>query len=199
MIRKTSTAEPDDSLTSGQSADQSKKAERKIVTRVLGVDPGTASCGWGVVEHRHRVGDRSYSLIDYGVIRTYPDQDMGERLMVIFDQLIRLIDQTKPSAIALERLFFFRNQKTVMHVAQAQGAILMAAWEMGRPVYFYTPMQVKLTITNEGRADKNYVQRMVRQLLNMTRAPQPDDAADGLAVALCHLHCQKREEGMRAR
>jgi crossover junction endodeoxyribonuclease RuvC len=152
--------------------------------RILGIDPGTAKCGWGVIEKN----SRGFKAHDWGVIETEKTLEQGERLSIIYDQLVRKIEKIRPTMLAVERLFFFRNQKTVINIAQAQGAILMAAWEMGLPVDMYTPMQVKLTICNDGKADKKTVQRNVRRLLKMNETPKPDDAADGLAIALCHGH-----------
>lgn len=152
--------------------------------RIIGIDPGTARCGWGVIEKK----GQGFQAYDWGVIETAKQLDQGERLSIIYDQLIRKIDQTKPKILVAERLFFSRNQKTAMSIAQAQGAILMAAWEMGLLVHQYTPMQVKVTICNDGTADKKMVQRNVRRLLKMKETPKPDDAADGLAIALCHAY-----------
>lgn len=152
--------------------------------RILGIDPGTAKCGWGVIEQN----GHGFEAFDWGVIETEKTLEQGERLSIIYDKLIRKIDEIRPKMLVIERLFLFRNQKTVMSIAQAQGAILMAAWEMGLPVHHYTPMQVKVTICNDGKADKKAVQRNIRRLLKMNQTPKPDDAADGLAIALCHGH-----------
>lgn len=152
--------------------------------RILGIDPGTSACGWGIVEKN----DLGFKALDWGVIDVPKGSEQGERLAIIYDQLVRRIDQLKPTLMALEQLFLSRNQKTVMSIAQAQGAILMAAWEMGLPVHHYTPTQVKVTVCNDGSADKKTIQRNVRRLLKMNETPQPDDAADGLAIALCHAY-----------
>ncbi len=153
---------------------------------VIGIDPGVATTGFGVVR---KEGSR-VSLVEYGTIRTPAGIDLGLRLQTLRTEVKRLVSEHQPDAAAIERLLFSNNQKTVMDVARASGVILLALSECGCPVTEYSPPQVKLSVTGEGRAEKVQVQYMVRQLLRLTETPKPDDAADALALALCHLQSQ---------
>ena len=152
--------------------------------RVLGIDPGTASTGYGVVL-QPASGD--YELLACGVIRTAPDQPMPLRLREIFADIQSLIHEFQPHEMAVEDLFFGRNVTTAISVGQARGAALLAAALSDLPVVEYTPATVKQALTGYGNADKYQMQAMVRQLLELEESPQPDDAADGVAIALCHL------------
>ncbi|MFW6082978.1 MAG: crossover junction endodeoxyribonuclease RuvC [Chloroflexota bacterium] len=152
--------------------------------RVLGVDPGTATTGYGVVEQR---GNRLKALAS-GVIRTDADQSTPARLQVIHRQLQTLATEWRPEEAAVEELFFSNNVRTAMSVGQARGVAILALADAGLPVAEYTPLAVKQAVTGYGRADKAQMQEMVRMLLGLSEIPRPDDAADALAVAICHLH-----------
>lgn len=154
---------------------------------VLGIDPGTAATGYGIVE---RTGSR-LRAIDYGLVETLPTHDLPRRLLEIHDAVIELIDAHRPSLIGVERLFFNRNVQTAFAVGQARGVVLLAAAERGLPVFEYGPHEVKLAVTGYGRAGKDQVQRMVQVVLGMPALPRPDDAADALAVAICLAHGQR--------
>lgn len=150
----------------------------------LGIDPGTASTGYGIVAQKR---DGSFRLLACGVIRTEPEQLMHLRLREIFEDLQSLIHQFQPDEVAVEELFFGRNVTTAITVGQARGAALLAAALNDLPVAEYTPATVKQALTGYGNADKLQMQMMVKNLLELEEAPRPDDAADGVAVALCHL------------
>ena len=154
---------------------------------VLGIDPGTAATGYGIVE---RTGGR-LRAIDYGCIETLPSHDLPRRLMEIHQGVSELIATHHPSLLGVERLFFNRNVKTAFAVGQARGVVLLAAAEQGLPVFEYGPHEVKLAVTGYGRAGKEQVQRMVQMVLGMPTLPRPDDAADALAVAICLAHGQR--------
>lgn len=149
--------------------------------RILGIDPGYGIVGFGVIETSPTV-----SVIDYGTITTPKELQISERLEIIYKGILSLIDTYKPSAVAVEELFFFKNHTTVIPVAQARGVIVLAAKMQCGKVFEYTPLQVKQALTGNGRADKHQVQFMVKAILNLEAVPKPDDAADALAVAICH-------------
>ena len=151
---------------------------------VLGIDPGTAATGYGVVE---RDGAK-LRAIDYGCLETLPTQELPERLLEIHRAVTELILTHQPVQVGVERLFFNRNVQTAFAVGQARGVVLLAAAEHGLPVFEYGPHEVKLAVTGYGRADKAQVQRMVQIVLGMAVLPRPDDAADALAVAICVAH-----------
>lgn len=148
----------------------------------LGIDPGTAILGYGVI-----AGDRSPELIDVGVLETSNDLTMPERLLRLHAGLQELFAHFQPDAVAIEQLFFARNVTTAIAVGQARGVALLAAAQAGVPVSEYSPSEVKHAVVGYGKADKQQIQEMVRLLLNLRAAPEPDDAADALAVALCHV------------
>jgi crossover junction endodeoxyribonuclease RuvC len=148
---------------------------------ILGIDPGTAALGYGIVE---RTGGRLRE-IDHGCLSTSPDSPLGERLLAIHDLVSDLIALHEPAIVAVERLFFSRNAQTAMAVGHARGVVLLAAAEHGRPVREATPNEVKSAVTGYGAADKEQVQRMVQLVLGMATRPTPDDAADALAIAVC--------------
>lgn len=151
----------------------------------IGVDPGTAITGYGLVQLDE---SGSLNVVDYGVILTPSDQSMPERLLSLFIQLRKIIALHHPVSGAVEKLFFQRNVRTAMSVGQARGVVLLALAESGLKVAEYTPLEVKQAVVGYGGADKNQVQQMVRVLLSLSKIPQPDDAADALAIAICHLH-----------
>jgi crossover junction endodeoxyribonuclease RuvC len=171
------------------SADTGSHAQEQDPTwRVLGIDPGTASTGYGVVMENVS-GD--YELIACGVIRTAPDQPMHLRLREIFHDIQSLICEFQPHEVAVEELFFGRNVTTAITVGQARGAALLAAALSDLSVVEYTPAAIKQALTGYGKADKQQMQAMVRQLLELEEAPHRDDAADGVAIALCHLQTRR--------
>jgi crossover junction endodeoxyribonuclease RuvC len=151
--------------------------------RTLGIDPGTAITGYGLVEGR---GDR-LTLVECGTITTPAGDPLPRRLQALYNGLTQLIQQHHPDDTAIEQLFFARNARTALVVGHARGVCLLAATTFGLPIYEYTPLQVKQAVTGYGRADKAQVQAMVRVLLNLSTIPQPDDAADAAAIAICHL------------
>jgi crossover junction endodeoxyribonuclease RuvC len=148
---------------------------------ILGIDPGTAALGYGVVE---RIGGR-LRAIDHGCLITSPDLPMPERLLAIHGLLDDLLSLHEPAIVAVERLFFSRNAQTAIAVGQARGVVLLAAAQHGKPVREATPNEVKSAIAGYGAADKEQVQRMVQLVLGMAELPRPDDAADALAIAVC--------------
>ena len=152
--------------------------------RVLGVDPGLATTGWGVVEEE----SGGLSLADFGIITTAPGQPLASRLQDLYRELTAVIALQQPGVAAVEELFFSRNARTAFSVGQARGVILLALADAGLAVHEYTPLQVKQAVVGYGQATKHQVQQMVRMLLDLPQAPQPDDAADAVAVAICYLH-----------
>jgi crossover junction endodeoxyribonuclease RuvC len=154
---------------------------------VLGIDPGTARTGYGVVARE----GAALRVLDYGCFETVPDRSAGERLLLIHEALTDLIETHRPEAVGVERLFFNRNVQTAFAVGQARGVVLLAAAEHGLPVHEYGPHEVKLAVTGYGRATKEQVQRMVQLVLAMAELPRPDDAADALAVAVCTAHAAR--------
>lgn len=155
--------------------------------RILGIDPGTGILGFGVVD----VSGKKPVVIDAGVIRTPAHQPDSERLVTIFDELTSIIADTKPTHMAVEKLFFARNVTTAMAVSQARGVVLLAGKQAGLALFEYTPLQIKMAITGYGRADKKQMQEMVRIHLGLSEVPKPDDCADALAAALTHAQSMK--------
>ncbi len=149
--------------------------------RVIGIDPGTALLGFGVVDV-----DDEPELVDFGAIATPSDAAMPTRLLALHTAVIELLDRYHPEVMAVEQLFFARNVTTAITVGQARGVALLAAAQHGVPVVEYTPSQIKQAIAGYGKADKPQMQEMVRIMLGLRDVPHPDDAADALAVALCH-------------
>jgi crossover junction endodeoxyribonuclease RuvC len=152
--------------------------------RVLGIDPGTATTGYGVVEEVQG----ELQALAFGVIKTPADQSLPTRLQSIYRAMRELAAEWKPDASAVEELFFSRNVRTAMSVGQARGVALLALADAGLVVAEYTPLVIKQAVTGYGSADKAQMQEMVRLLLGLAKVPRPDDAADALAVAICHLH-----------
>ena len=152
---------------------------------VLGIDPGLATVGYGVICCDEK---QKLSLIDYGTILTEAKEQFPIRLKQIAHDVTELIGMFRPDAVAFEELFFNKNVTTAINVAQARGAALVAASEKTEELYEYTPLQIKQAVVGYGRADKNQVQMMVKVLLNLRDIPRPDDAADAVAVAICHAH-----------
>ena len=154
--------------------------------RVLGIDPGTATTGFALVEGPEGAAS-SLRLVDYGTIRTAPTTPMPQRLVELHEGLVQLIEELAPDEMAVEELFFSSNVTTAITVGQARGVILLSGAQAQIPVHEYKPMQVKLALTGYGAADKRQVQDMLRMMLNLDHFPRPDDAADAIAIAICHL------------
>ena len=152
---------------------------------ILGIDPGTATTGYGVIENNKG----KLKVVDYGCILTDKKLKMPERLDFLGEELKKIIKKYKPQAMAVEELFFFKNAKTIITVGQARGVILFIGENIGKKtgldIFEYTPLQVKQAVVGYGRADKNQVQQMVKSILGLNEIPKPDDAADALAVAIC--------------
>lgn len=160
------------------------RSQLSVERVVLGIDPGTATTGYGVVAQSS--GD-VFALLACGVIRTSPQEEMPRRLLELHRDVEALIAEFQPDEMAVEKLFFGRNVTTAISVGQARGAVLLAAAEHGLPVAEYTPAEIKQAIAGYGNAEKGQVQEMVRRLLRLSDVPRPDDAADGAAIAVCHL------------
>lgn len=154
---------------------------------VLGIDPGSAITGYGLIEE---TGNR-LSPVDYGCIRTSPAQAVETRLQKLYREIKALITGYQPDCFAVEELFFNKNVRTALTVGQARGVIILAGAECGLAVHEYTPLQVKQAVVGYGRAEKSQVQYMVKTLLCLPEVPKPDDVADALAIAICHTHYYK--------
>ena len=151
--------------------------------RILGIDPGTVAMGYGVLESR----DDKTTLIDYGVLTTKARSPIGERLSFLYNKLVEIISKSQPDAVAIEQPFVAKNVKTALAIGKAQAIAILAAANNGIPSYEYTPTQIKQRVANYGASSKEQIQEMVRLQLELAQVPQPNDAADALAVALCHL------------
>ena len=154
---------------------------------VLGIDPGIATTGYGLIES----SSGNYKLLSYGKISTSPKDPFPKRLEKIFEDIKEIAASFKPSEMAVEKIFFAKNVKTALNVSQARGVILLAGAKSGLSIFEYTPLEIKLAITGFGQATKDQVGKMVVRLLNLKEPPKPDDAADALACALCHIHSAK--------
>jgi crossover junction endodeoxyribonuclease RuvC len=152
--------------------------------RIIGIDPGYAIVGFGIVECE----SCQFQVIDYGSITTSKSLPMPQRLKEIYDDLFYILDKHKPHHMAIERLYFQNNQKTAIDVAEARGVILLAAQQFSIDIFEYTPLQVKQSITGYGKAVKTQMQEMTKRILHLDAIPKPDDAADALAMAICHGH-----------
>ena len=151
---------------------------------IFGIDPGYAIVGCGIVRYERN----NFSLMGYGAVTTDKDMPFNKRLTKIFDDVTELLEKFKPDAVSIERLYFNTNQKTAIDVAQARGVIVLAVEKAGIPIFEYTPLQVKQSIVGYGRAEKQQVQEMTKMFLHLDKIPKPDDAADALALAICHGH-----------
>ena len=151
---------------------------------ILGIDPGFAIVGWGVLE----CVKGKFRVLGFGSIQTKAGTPIEERLSQIYDGMNTIIDKYKPDTMAIEELFWNTNQKTGISVAEARGVILLAAHSKGLKIREYTPLQVKQAVVGFGRAEKNQVQQMVKNILGLSEIPKPDDTADALAIAICHAH-----------
>ncbi|MCL5104500.1 MAG: crossover junction endodeoxyribonuclease RuvC [Armatimonadetes bacterium] len=162
--------------------------------RILAIDPGTATTGYGVVD---KIGSTP-TMLDYGTIDTSPNKPAAERLLDIYNQLNAIIDRYSPDVLVMERLFFAKNQTTAIAVGKACGVMQFAAARRGIEVVEYTPMEVKQAVVGYGGAEKKQIQYMVQRILNLKEIPKPDDAADALALAICHAHAEKMR-GLRSK
>ena len=162
--------------------------------KILGIDPGYAIVGYGVVEH----SEGRFTPIDCGVLTTPQDMLFPKRLKSLYDMLTLLIKEKRPDVLAIETLFFNTNVTTAIQVGHARGVLILAAENAGIPVFEYTPLQIKQAITGYGRADKMQMQQMVKMLLGLAAIPKPDDAADALAVAVCHGQSYKLNDKLGA-
>lgn len=160
---------------------------------ILGIDPGIAILGYGLVRYEAN----KFTVIDYGAITTNAGTQMSNRLLRLYEGLIDIIEMYKPDAFAVEELFFNKNIKTALTVGHARGVAVLAGVKSGLPIYEYTPLQVKQAVVGYGRADKCQVQQMVKILLNLREIPKPDDVADALAVAICHGNSSNFSEQFR--
>ena len=150
---------------------------------ILGIDPGYAITGYGIIEYRNS----KYSYKEFGAITTSAKENFTKRLELIFTKLNTIIENYRPDAMSIEKLYFQNNHKTAIDVAQARGVILLAAEIHKIPIYEYTPLQIKNAITGYGKALKPQVMLMVKKLLNLKEVPKPDDVADALAAGICHI------------
>lgn len=155
--------------------------------RVLGIDPGIARTGWGIVDEN----SGKFSTLSYGCFETSSKTETPKRLSEIYDKVVNLINKYKPDALAIEELFFNTNSKTAFVVGQARGVVLLAGAQKKLQIGIYTPLQVKIAVSGYGRAEKAQVGKMVRTILNLKEIPTPDDTADALAVGLTHLFSRK--------
>ncbi|PIP28028.1 MAG: crossover junction endodeoxyribonuclease RuvC [Candidatus Moranbacteria bacterium CG23_combo_of_CG06-09_8_20_14_all_35_22] len=155
--------------------------------RVLGIDPGTATTGWAILCEKNGI----IKPVAYGHIATSPKKSDDERILEISQDLEKIIQKFEPQEAGVEEIFFFKNQKTIITVAQARGAILLTLGQNNVKVSSYTPLQVKQAITGYGRAEKKQIQAMTKNILNLTELPKPDDTADAIAIALCHINSRK--------
>lgn len=151
---------------------------------ILGIDPGYAIVGYGVIKYEAN----RFSVLDYGAITTPAGMPFVERLETIYNDLNMIFCKYQPQAMAIEKLFYNTNAKTVIDVAQARGVTVLAAHQNKADIFEYTPLQVKQSVVGYGRAEKKQVQEMTRVILNLEKVPKPDDTADALAMAICHAH-----------
>ena len=155
--------------------------------RILGIDPGYAIVGFGITEY----SGSKFLPVEYGAIITHADTEFPQRLKAIADDMDFIFEKYKPDCMSIEKLFFNSNQKTGIDVAQARGVIVLSAVRHDIPIFEYTPLQVKQSVVGYGRAEKKQVMDMTRRILKLEKIPKPDDAADALALAICHGHCCK--------
>lgn len=167
--------------------------KRGIILIILGIDPGFAIVGYSVIEYKAN----EIKPLEYGAITTDSKLLFPDRMKIIYDELIDIIDEYKPEDLAIEELFFNKNVKTAIKVSQARGIEILAAVNKGLSIYEYTPLQIKQATVGYGRAEKHQVQEMVKVLLNLKEIPKPDDVADALAVAICHCSSLKFKEEFR--
>ena len=152
--------------------------------RIIGIDPGYAIVGFGIIEY----DGHFFDTIDYGAVTTSADTEFNSRLLEIYRDICDILDSYRPECMAIEKLYFTTNQKTAIDVAEARGVVLLAAKQRNIDIYEYTPLQVKQSITGYGKAIKKQVQEMTKNILKLPGVPKPDDTADALAIAVCHGH-----------
>ncbi len=157
--------------------------------RVLGIDPGYAIVGWGILDH---TGNR-FTPVAFGAVTTEAGVPFDQRLRQVYEGVSEVIRTYQPEALAIEQLFYQHNQTTVIGVAEARGVILLAAAQAGLPIQEFTPMQVKMAVTGYGKAVKKQVQEMTRILLHLEKVPKPDDTADALAMAITYCHTSRNQ------
>ncbi len=164
--------------------------------RILGIDPGYAIVGYGVLEY----DNTRFKVINYGAITTEPDTPFDKRLAEIYNDICSILNMFKPDCMSIEKLYFNTNITTGIDVAHARGVTMLAAVQRGVPIFEYTPLQVKVAVTGYGRAEKHQVQEMIKNILRLKEVPKPDDTADALAIAICHGHTggSRMSELMRA-
>lgn len=155
--------------------------------RVLGIDPGTATTGWAVLEEKNG----KIAPLAFGHISTAKDKTDEKRLLEASADLQEIIEKYRPQEAAVEALFFFKNKKTIIQIGQARGAILLTLEQKNVTIFNYTPLQVKQALTGYGRAEKKQIQLMIKNILKLRSIPKPDDTADALAIALCHINSRK--------
>ncbi len=155
--------------------------------RVIGIDVGFAITGWSIID-KDPMARNHMKLVDSGALTTEAGQNIEHRLLKIFEGLVQVLNLYNPDVMAVESLFFFKNQKTVINVAQVRGIIVLAGELKKIPIFSYTPLQVKTAVTGYGRADKTQVQKMVKLIFSLNEVPKPDDIADAIAVGVCHLN-----------
>jgi crossover junction endodeoxyribonuclease RuvC len=158
-------------------------------TIILGIDPGTAVTGYGVIEDRHT----AQVPLDFGCIRPPRNLEPPQRYLIIFNAIEELIERFSPDALAVETQFIYKNPKSAMTIGMARGMAILAAARKNIPVYEYAPKKAKLAVVGNGAASKEQVQKMIQLLLNLSELPEPEDAADALALALCHAHTLKAQ------
>lgn len=161
--------------------------------KVLGIDVGFATTGWSIIE-KDGFSKNGMKLVDYGVILTDSKTPFEERLLQLFNGLCNIIDQHSPDQMAVESIFYFKNQKTVINVSQARGVILLAGKIKNIDTFNYTPLQVKTSVTGYGRAEKKQVQKMIQMIFGLKEVPKPDDAADAVAIAVCHISSYRKSD-----
>ncbi|MFH0968901.1 MAG: crossover junction endodeoxyribonuclease RuvC [Patescibacteria group bacterium] len=155
--------------------------------KVLGIDPGTATTGWAILEERKGC----VKAVAYGHISTLPKDSVSYRLKEVADDIEKIIKKYRPQEAAIEDIFFFKNQKTAVKVSQSRGAMLLTLENKNVKIFSYTPLQVKQALTGYGRAEKKQIQIMVKNILKLKSIPKPDDAADAIAIAMCHVNSRK--------
>jgi len=161
--------------------------------KILGIDPGIAIVGYSIIECK----GNNYKALEYGCITTDSKMESPDRLKIVYDEILNIIDDHKPDDLAIEELFFNKNVKTAIMVGQARGVEILAAKNKGLEIFEYTPLQIKQAVVGYGRAEKQQVQEMVKMLLNLKELPKPDDVADALAVAICHGSSLKFKDSFR--
>jgi crossover junction endodeoxyribonuclease RuvC len=154
----------------------------------MGIDCGIAITGWAVIDNYHNKYKKELEIIDYGVISTKSSMDIPKRLELLYKSVIKLVNTYKPSCTAIESLFYFKNKKTVINVAQARGVVLLACAQNKVKTYDYTPLQVKQALTGYGKASKEQVKKMIKLVFKLKEIPKQDDAADALAIGFCHIN-----------